>query len=103
MVNPEKITTLGTQDNRRNQTTRKCNAICVAHHYGHNYTHNVHNPRSLLHKTGGGKTCHGAHYVKLLSLLLNILGFCVVCFVLFDLVPGFLLSVARVSGFSINN
>jgi hypothetical protein len=55
MVNPEKITTLGTQDNRRNQTTRKCNAICVAHHYGHNYTHNVHNPRSLLHKTGGGE------------------------------------------------
>jgi len=41
MDNPEKVATLGTQDTRRSQTTKKQYTICVGHHYTQTNTNNV--------------------------------------------------------------
>ena len=48
MDNPEKLTTLGTQDTRRRQTKQKHNTLCVRHHYIQTNTNNVNKTWSLL-------------------------------------------------------
>ena len=53
MDNPEKLTTLGTQNTRRRQTKQKHNTICVEHHYAQTNTNNVNKTYALIQTTGG--------------------------------------------------
>jgi len=41
MDNPEKLTTLGTQDTRRRKTKQKLSTLCVRHHYIQTNTNNL--------------------------------------------------------------
>jgi len=51
MDNPQKLETLGTQDEEK--TKQKHNAICVVHHYAQTNTNNVIKTWALLQTTGG--------------------------------------------------
>jgi hypothetical protein len=53
MDNPQKLTTLGTQNTRRRQTKQKHNTICVEHHYAQTNTNNVNKTYALIQITGG--------------------------------------------------
>ena len=49
MENPDKLATLGTQDDKTNQ---KHNTICVGHHYAQTDTNNVNKTCALQQTTG---------------------------------------------------
>jgi hypothetical protein len=53
MENPEKLTTLRTQDTRRRQTQQKHNTIYVGHYFTQANTNNVNKTYALLQTTGG--------------------------------------------------
>jgi hypothetical protein len=56
MDNPEKLTTLGTQDTRRRQTKQNNKnhiTVFVGHHYTHKNTNNVNKTWAILQTTGG--------------------------------------------------
>jgi hypothetical protein len=51
MDNPEKLASLGTQD--EDKQDKKQNTICVGHHYTQTNTNNVNKTWALLQTTGG--------------------------------------------------
>jgi hypothetical protein len=51
MDNPEKLATLGAQD--EDKQNKQNNTICVGHHYAQASTTNLNKTSALLHTTGG--------------------------------------------------
>jgi hypothetical protein len=51
MDNPEKLATLGAQD--EDKQNKKHSTICVGHHYAQASTNNLNKTSALLHTTGG--------------------------------------------------
>jgi hypothetical protein len=51
MDNPEKLATMGTQDEEKQKQKPKHNTICVGHHYAQTNTNNVYKTWALLQTT----------------------------------------------------